>query len=74
MPSLIFLQFFSVANTAKRAILIWLSILVFGNEVTFLSAAGTAVVIIGVFLYHKARETEEKIKAIKKRSVPVEVF
>uniref|UniRef100_A0A914X6U9 Sugar phosphate transporter domain-containing protein n=1 Tax=Plectus sambesii TaxID=2011161 RepID=A0A914X6U9_9BILA len=31
----------SVANTAKRAILIWLSVLVFANEVTILSAVGT---------------------------------
>ncbi len=45
----------SVANTAKRALLIWLSVILFGNEVTPLSAAGTAVVIAGVLLYNRAR-------------------
>jgi len=48
----------SVANTTKRAILIWLSVLVFGNQVTFWSAAGTAFVLIGVLLYNKARDYE----------------
>lgn len=47
-----------MANTAKRAILIWLSVLVFGNDVTLMSAAGTAMVLVGVLLYNKAREYE----------------
>ncbi|XP_018579038.1 solute carrier family 35 member E2-like [Anoplophora glabripennis] len=46
----------SVANTAKRAFLIWLSILMFGNPVTMLSGLGTITVIAGVFLYIKAQE------------------
>ena len=45
----------SVANTLKRALLIWLSILYFGNAVTYLSALGTAVCIGGVFAYNHAR-------------------
>jgi len=45
----------SVANTLKRALLIWLSILYFGNPVTWMSATGTAVVIGGVFAYNHAR-------------------
>ena len=45
----------SVANTLKRALLIWLSILYFGNPVTWLSALGTAVCIGGVFAYNHAR-------------------
>ena len=45
---------FSVANTGKRAFLIWTSILLFGNEVTFLSGLGTAIVILGVLLYNIA--------------------
>ncbi|XP_077531937.1 solute carrier family 35 member E2A-like isoform X2 [Haemaphysalis longicornis] len=45
----------SVANTVKRALMIWLSVLVFGNQVTFLSGLGTLVVIGGVFLYNHAR-------------------
>lgn len=35
--------------------MIWLSVLVFGNQVTFLSGLGTLVVIGGVFLYNHAR-------------------
>ena len=35
----------SVANTTKRAVLIWLSILLFGNPVTLGSGIGTAMVI-----------------------------
>ncbi|KAK7872657.1 hypothetical protein R5R35_002652 [Gryllus longicercus] len=46
----------SVANTAKRAFLIWLSVLMFGNPVTLLSGLGTCIVIIGVLLYNKAQE------------------
>ena len=45
----------SVANTLKRALLIWLSVLYFGNSVTWLSALGTAVCIGGVFAYNHAR-------------------
>ncbi|RWS27745.1 Solute carrier family 35 member E2-like protein [Leptotrombidium deliense] len=45
----------SVANTGKRAFLIWLSILFFGNPITTLSWIGTATVIFGVLIYNKAR-------------------
>ncbi|XP_037078134.1 solute carrier family 35 member E2A-like isoform X2 [Pollicipes pollicipes] len=45
---------YSVANTCKRALLIWLSVLLFHNAVTLLSGLGTAVVIFGVFLYNAA--------------------
>ncbi|CAG0914182.1 unnamed protein product [Notodromas monacha] len=45
----------SVANTVKRALLIWLSILVFHNPVTFLSGLGTVIVFVGVVLYNRAR-------------------
>lgn len=53
---------FSVSNTAKRALLIWLSVLVFGNEVTTLSAIGTIMVTCGVFLYQRAKSHQKKIK------------
>ncbi|XP_067950974.1 solute carrier family 35 member E2A-like [Watersipora subatra] len=48
----------SVANTVKRALMIWLSVLVFGNPVTLLSGVGMVLVTIGVFIYNKARERE----------------
>lgn len=51
----------SVANTAKRAFLIWLSVLLFGNPVTMLSGLGTCTVIIGVLLYNKAQQIDSII-------------
>ena len=45
---------FSVANTVKRGFLIWLSVMAFGNPVSFLSWVGTGLVIVGVFLYNEA--------------------
>jgi len=48
----------SVANTGKRAFLIWTSVILFGNEVTFLSGLGTVVVILGVLLYNVAMEVD----------------
>ncbi|XP_068096666.1 solute carrier family 35 member E2B [Hyperolius riggenbachi] len=54
---------FSVASTVKHALSIWLSIIVFGNKITSLSAIGTVLVIIGVGLYNKARQYQrEKIR------------
>ncbi|KAE8293188.1 Solute carrier family 35 member E2 [Larimichthys crocea] len=49
---------FSVASTVKHALSVWLSILVFSNQVTILSAIGTVLVFIGVFLYNKARQIQ----------------
>lgn len=51
----------SVANTAKRAFLIWLSVFMFSNPVTPLSGLGTITVILGVLLYIKAQEYDDKI-------------
>jgi drug/metabolite transporter (DMT)-like permease len=45
-----FFLIFSVANTAKRVLLIWLSVLIFGNPVTFLSGLGTSIVFVGVLV------------------------
>jgi len=50
----------SVANTVKRAFMIWLSILIFGNPITVGSGFGTFVVISGVFIYNKAKEISDK--------------
>jgi len=48
----------SVANTVKRAFLIWISVFLFGNTVTFYSGLGTLCVIGGVLLYNKARQLD----------------
>ena len=53
--------FFSVTNTAKRALLIWTSILIFHNPVTVPSAVGTGTVIVGVFLYQQALSFESRV-------------
>ena len=41
----------SVANTAKRVIVMLVSAVVFGEELTFEKKIGSAVAIAGVFLY-----------------------
>jgi len=53
-------DFCSVCNTVKRATAIWLSVLVYGNEITFLGGFGTVIVIVGVLLYNKARHYEQQ--------------
>lgn len=50
-----------MANTVKRALLIWLSVLIFHNPMTFLSGFGTLTVIFGVILYNEARDIEKKL-------------
>ncbi|KAG8230340.1 hypothetical protein J437_LFUL000611 [Ladona fulva] len=54
----------SVANTAKRAFLIWLSVILFDNPVTLLSGLGTCIVIAGVLLYNKAQEYDQKVRLV----------
>ncbi|KAF0314307.1 Solute carrier family 35 member E2B [Amphibalanus amphitrite] len=49
---------YSVANTLKRALLIWFSVVIFGNPVTVLSAVGTAIVLVGVLCYNRAQQYE----------------
>ncbi|KAB7497302.1 Solute carrier family 35 member E2, partial [Armadillidium nasatum] len=51
---------YSVANTTKRAFLIWFSILLFGNPVTLYSGLGTIIVIAGVLLYGNARDSDAR--------------
>lgn len=53
-------MFFSVASTVKHALSIWLSIIVFGNKITSLSAIGTVLVIVGVLLYNKAKQHQQE--------------
>lgn len=50
----------SVASTVKHALSVWLSVIVFSNQITILSAAGTVLVFIGVFFYNKARQIQRK--------------
>jgi len=42
----------SVANTVKRSMLIFATILYFGNPITYLNVAGIVLVTLGVFLYN----------------------
>lgn len=52
------LNYLSVANTVKRTLLIWLSVVVFANHVTILSGVGTMIVTFGVVFYQKAKQME----------------
>lgn len=52
---------FSVASTVKHALSIWLSIIVFSNPITVVSAVGTAMVFVGVLLYNKAKQMQRDI-------------
>lgn len=45
-----------MANTVKRAFLIWMSIILFGNSITILSGLGTIIVIAGVVIYNKVKQ------------------
>lgn len=51
---------FSVASTVKHALSIWLSIIVFSNPITLVSAAGTVMVFLGVLLYNKAKQMQRE--------------
>ncbi|XP_061910502.1 solute carrier family 35 member E2A-like [Entelurus aequoreus] len=56
---------FSVASTVKHAMSVWLSVIVFSNHITLLSATGTVLVFIGVFLYTKSRQAQrERLQAM----------
>mmetsp|Transcript_17446 Transcript_17446/g.26494 ORF Transcript_17446/g.26494 Transcript_17446/m.26494 type:complete len:488 (-) Transcript_17446:335-1798(-) len=48
----------SVANTVKRALLIWMSVLYFGNPMSDYAVIGTLCVLGGVFWYNKARRRD----------------
>ncbi|EOD12605.1 triose or hexose phosphate/phosphate translocator [Emiliania huxleyi CCMP1516] len=61
----------SVANTLKRALLIWLSILYFGNPVTFASACGTGLCIGGVLAYNHARRHYPYVPPVVYAPVPM---
>jgi len=48
----------SVVNTLKRAMAIWVSVLVFHNTVTPFAALGTAVCLLGALWYNWARQQQ----------------
>lgn len=58
---MIFILSFSVASTVKHALSIWLSIIVFSNPITVVSAVGTVMVFVGVLLYNKAKQMQRDI-------------
>ncbi|KAK6477535.1 solute carrier family 35 member E2A-like isoform X1 [Huso huso] len=65
---------FSVASTVKHALSIWLSIIVFSNSITALSAVGTVLVIIGVMLYNKANQYQrESMQVIAQAADPLDL-
>lgn len=65
---------FSVANTVKRALLIWLSIVLFGNAVSLLSGIGTLAVIGGVLAYNRARQLDaRRIQRLSPEAIPEKI-
>lgn len=54
-------------NTVKRAFLIWLSVFLFGNPVTLLSGLGTVIVTVGVLLYTKAKEHDQRLLEVREK-------
>jgi len=50
----------SVINTLKRALLIWISVLVFGNTVTLWAKAGTVICLGGTLSYNYLRSQVSK--------------
>lgn len=64
----------SVANTVKRALLIWLSIILFGNAISLYSGMGTLAVIAGVLGYNKARQLDaQRIQRLMPDSYPLKI-
>ena len=49
----------SVANTLKRALLVWASIIYFGNPITSSGVVGILMVVAGVFLYNHVRRIHQ---------------
>lgn len=55
---------YSVSNTVKRALMIWISIPFFKTSVNLLSGLGTVVITVGVLLYTKARDYDMRSKQL----------
>ncbi|KAK6919835.1 Sugar phosphate transporter domain [Dillenia turbinata] len=56
---------FSVGNTMKRVVVIISTVLVFRNPVRPLNALGSAIAILGTFLYSQATAKPKKVEAEK---------
>ncbi|KAL3783665.1 hypothetical protein ACHAWO_000786 [Cyclotella atomus] len=50
----------SVANTLKRSLLVWASILYFGNPITSNGVIGIVMVVSGVFMYNHVRNIHQR--------------
>ena len=55
------------ANCCKRALLIWLSTLVFGNPVGIYNGLGTLILISGVMAYNYVKQKDPR----KKGGLPI---
>lgn len=49
-----------MCNTLKRACLIWFSVYLFKNQVGYMSAIGTILVISGVLFYIQAKNIDKQ--------------
>ena len=54
----------SVCNTVKCGLAVWISVPIFGNDVTLLSGVGSFIVIVGELLYNKARDYEDNLRTV----------
>jgi len=59
----------SVSNCAKRAMLIVLSIIYFGNAVGMVTWLGMAMIIAGVFGYNRARTLQQQIDKVRMSAI-----
>ena len=50
----------SVANTLKRSLLVWASMLYFGNPITSNGVIGIVMVVSGVFMYNHVRNIHQR--------------
>lgn len=58
---------FSVGNTMKRVVVIIATVLVFRNPVRPLNALGSAIAILGTFLYSQATAKKPKVEGSEKK-------
>ena len=59
----------SVSNCAKRAMLIVLSIIYFGNAVGMVTWLGMAMIIAGVFGYNRARTLQQQKDKVRMSAI-----